>query len=289
MTKTSSSAVAPPTAATAVAGGVPDFVGDLKRQSTTSLRDLLVEQMSLTAGHLLRLSWIIRVLEERGEDLSDLRLSILPYLRLIAYGQILPEVVVRFAAYPLLLGKVSTLAEPDQRRLANGENVRLVVPIVAATTSPTEQQQSQQQQQLYTHRMVDPTKLTGEQIRQVFGKVGLRSDAEQISILDTKRANPKTLSQRDVPPKRGKVRADRQRKGVVVNRTFVQLADVLEAVGDLQAKTPASSSDEELPSGIPVSVPLSEEEHRALKVLAAQSDSTIGQLVRNALRTAGLV
>ena len=246
------------------------FVPELKAKTTEHLKQLLAEQLSLTVQSLVKLAWIVRILEERGEDLSDLRVGLLNYLRLIAYGQVLPEVVVRFAANPMVIQKISALPEPDQRRLAAGEPVRLIV------LGPDGQG--------FTHRMLDPLRLSRDQVAQVFGKAHLRPDSEQIAMLEDRRSKP-VATARD--PARGKARADRQRGGLVVNRTFVPHAAVVSALADLKSEgegdTPGMDEREN------IVVPLTPEEHRRLRITAAQGSTTMTDLVRNALRSAGLI
>jgi hypothetical protein len=78
----------------------PTAPDDLSVLSTVELRQELIKSLGITADNLVRLAWIVRLLEEKGEDLSDLKLGLLTHLRKIAYGQVLPELVVRFASSP---------------------------------------------------------------------------------------------------------------------------------------------------------------------------------------------
>ena len=246
------------------------LAAQLKDIPSPKLKAMLADQLRLTAEHLLRLAWIVRVLEERGEDLSDLKLGLLPYLRQIAFGQVLPEVVVRFASSPMLLGRVAALPEPDQRRLASGEAVKLVV--------------SGPDGQGFTHRLLDPAKMTRDQITVVFAKDHVRSESEQVALLEDRRTRPVQAGR----VRYGKARPDRVRGGLVVHRTFVSQADVLQALGGLRsdaAPTPPDADEDRSP----LVVQLASEEHRRLKVAAAQGDVSMAELVRNALRAAGLI
>lgn len=140
-----------------------------------ALQQELIDGLRLTAASLMRLACIVRILEERGKDLSDLRIGLLSYLRKIAYGQVLAEVVVRFAEHPDLMRRVSQLPIPDQERLASGEPIQLAVWRVGGGTD---------------HRMVDPLSLTKKQIGQVFGPARLRPLHEQIVRMEAKRPAP---------------------------------------------------------------------------------------------------
>lgn len=242
---------------------------DLRALSTESLRAELARQMAHTAQHLVRLACIVRVLEDRGEDLRGLVVPLLDHLRRIAYGQVLPEVVVRFADQPLLLAAVASLPIPDQRPLAAGEPLRLLVPV------PEEQGGG------WTHRLVPPARLGKAGIAQVFDRGRLRSDGEQRDWLAQKAREAAARAPR--APRRGKARADRDRGEVVVGRSRAPLADVLAALADLRPAGEEGDRTEQ------VVVPLTEAEHRHLKVTAAQGDTTMTELVRRALRAGGLL
>src|SRR5271157_1277362 len=112
----------------AVHPNLEDEYLELARLETIQLRQELTQSLHVTAAHLRRLAIIVRLLEERGEDLTDLRIGLLPYLRQIALGQILPEVIVRFAESPWMIRLVGSLPLPDQKRLSDGDRVTLVVP-----------------------------------------------------------------------------------------------------------------------------------------------------------------
>lgn len=82
-----------------------------------ALGDELGATLSLTAQHFAKLAMILRVKEERGHDLSDLKIGMVGYLRKIAYGQLLPEVLADFGHSPSLLRRISGLPTPDQTRV----------------------------------------------------------------------------------------------------------------------------------------------------------------------------
>lgn len=247
---------------------LPQPPQDLLILGTADLLRELAVQLRHTAESMMRLAWIVRILEDRGEDLSGLRLPLINHLRRIAHGQVLPELVVRFAAQPGLLNRVALLPIPDQQRLAAGESVRLVV-----------LRETPDGRRVTDHRMVDPSKLTQEQIWQVFGQDRIRSEAEQVLYLEDRVMRPATT-----PTPRGRVRPDPARGELVVNRSFVPKAEIVEALARLHEGT-----DETSPLEATFMVQLTAEEHRRLKVAAAQGDTTMAALVRNALRAAGLI
>lgn len=85
--------------------------------------------------------------------------------------------------------------------------------------------------------------------------------------------------------RRERVRADRERGGIVVGRAFARLDEVLRALAELSQ----ADYDDEAEGGGPVPVQLTAAEHRQLKIRAAQANTTMGRLVRRALAAAGLL
>lgn len=240
---------------------------ELHQMTTDELRDQLATQIQLTADHLLATALIIRELEERGEDLSDLKLGLLPYLRRIAHGQVVPELVVRYAGFPALINRLASFPLPEQRRIAAGEPVDLLV--LRGEGSDT--------------RRVDPLHLTRDQLYQVFATDHIRTAAEQAAMLEDLRNRPKAVKR----PKRSRVRADAERGGVVVGRSFAALEDVLHALAELKdADYDADLEDDET---TPTVVHLTAAEKQQLKVRAAKSNSSMADLIRRAMVSHGLI
>jgi hypothetical protein len=75
----------------------------------------LARLLGFTAENLLRLAVVVAELESRGEDLSDLKIGLLPILRQIAAGTLLPEVVVYYAGKPLAMKRIAALPPAEQR------------------------------------------------------------------------------------------------------------------------------------------------------------------------------
>jgi hypothetical protein len=194
---------------------LPPEDADLRRR----LRDMTMEQLEqgladrigFTARGLLEAAYYVREMEERGRDLSGLKNALVPYLLKIAYGQLLPEVVVRFAGKPSLIAAVGSLPIPEQRRLASGEPVRLFV------WGPDGR---------LTDRMADPLALTPRQVRQVFASDHLREKNEQALILDERREQARLPA----PEQVGKLKLDRERQVATVGRHTLTLADLKLAV-----------------------------------------------------------
>lgn len=192
------------------------WLAEFHAMTTEELKQNLAETLGLTARSLLRCACLIHVLErERSEDLSGLRIGILPHLRRIATGQLLPEVVVRFAGKPSLIAVVGNLPLDDQRRLAAGDSVALIVYADGGGR---------------TVRMMDPLNMTPRQVSQAFARDHIRHETEQHAILDDRREK----AARPIPESVGKLRIDKERGGVMVGRHFVPLADLVQAVQFLQ-------------------------------------------------------
>ena len=194
------------------------LTAEIEAFTTQQLRVELARGLQLTAQHFVRLALIVKVLESRGEDLSSLKVgSLLHHLRRIACGQMLPELLVRFAATPLLIAKVGCLPITDQQQIAAGQGVRLLV------YSPTGEA---------THRMADPIAMSGEQVKQAFDSDHIRNEAEQSLWLDERRTRSRTA-----PDRVGELRIDRVLGGAYLGKKFIPQADLVAAVAALRRKS----------------------------------------------------
>lgn len=240
---------------------------DLAAMPTEALKERLTSLLARTADDLREMASIVGELESRGEDLSALRLGIVDHLRRIAAGQLLPEVVVRFSGFPALLRIAIHLPLPDQRKLADGEPLDVAVWRDGSVD----------------WRRVDPLGMTRDQLQLVFAGDRIRTQSEQISVLESQARKPQDEKHQ---PSRRRVKADQQRGGLVIGRAFAPLADVLSALADLRG-TPIAELDDELEvSTLMLKLPANE--HTRLKILAAQSGTTMVDLVRRALYAHGL-
>lgn len=245
-----------------------DPPADLVSLSPPELRAELVRSIRMTVESLIRMSWIVRLLEEKGEDLSDIRLSILGYLRKIAYGQVSPEAVVRFAERPTILQKIASLPMPDQIKLASGSPVKVLI------RSPDGSMD---------HRMLDPTILSRNQVAQVFGPGGrLRDEAEQSCYLDDRRATTTKYGTPSIP---AKIRVDAERGGIRVGKTFVATADLLEALASMSA---GFDDDEEPDNDSLISIKLTSKQKISAGIAAKRGGVSLSTLVRRAMATCGL-
>jgi hypothetical protein len=192
------------------------WLAEFQAMTTEELKESLARAFEVTARDLLRCACLLHVLEERGEDVSDLRLGgMMTHLKRIAGGQLLPEVVVRFSGRPSLVSVIGSLPLDDQRRFSEGTLVPLLVYAPDGTR---------------TVRQADPLNMTARQVRQAFARDHVRTEAEQALLLDDRRERASL----PVPEEIGALKIDRERGGVTVGRRFIPLKDLVEAVKALQ-------------------------------------------------------
>src|SRR5688572_22830452 len=97
---------------------IPDADRDrIRSMSDAELDAAFAEALGLTAKNLLRLAALWVEKQDRGHDLSGLRVGIAAYLPAIAAGTVLAESVVKFAGHPGLLRKVASLTPAEQKRI----------------------------------------------------------------------------------------------------------------------------------------------------------------------------
>ncbi|EFS6724215.1 hypothetical protein HW181_004677, partial [Salmonella enterica] len=91
---------------------------NLASLSTLELKNELSRGLEITSRHLVYLAKIWRELENRGEDLSDIRHGMLSYLPLIANEQVEPGLVVNYAGQKTLLAALTSLPIEVQRQIS---------------------------------------------------------------------------------------------------------------------------------------------------------------------------
>lgn len=240
---------------------------ELDRLTTEALRKELASALQLTADSLLHTALIVRTLEERGEDLSELKIGLLPYLRQIAYGQVAPEVIVRFAQSPQLIRLISTLPAPDQMRLGAGDPVQIVV---------------RREDGGADHRMIDPLLLTRDQVHLVFTAGRIRPLEEQATILDDRPV--RKTSTRTI----GKIKVDAKRGVLKIGYTKITPDEARAALAELSVGE--MEIDESQDDGAKMlAVKLTEDQHRRLKMHAAERGIPMNVLALRALHAAGLI
>lgn len=148
---------------------------------------------------VVEMAWIVRIMEEEGDDLSDLCIPNRDALRKITHGQLSPEAYLRFADRPSLLKKVSALTPVEQKKLANGQ------PVQKATLLPSGETD---------HRLRDPLLLKKEELNLVFAEDHIRTVPEQVAILERLRPLPPRNPEKSVPNSKASKRlADKLKKG----------------------------------------------------------------------------
>ncbi|MHB8397391.1 MAG: hypothetical protein ACYDCI_00430 [Candidatus Limnocylindrales bacterium] len=246
----------------------------LRSLSVDELRRELARSLRMTAESLVRLALIVRSLEERGDNLSELKIGLMPYLRQIAYGQILPEVVVRYAERPALVRAISALPFPDQEHLSSGGKVEL------ALRGPNGE---------LDHRLVDPLYLDQRQIGLVFTRGRIRAIEEQIILLESSAARTVKIEPTETIDA---IKIDRKRGGLVIGRRFVPAATVVHALARLASPSDGDGDGDGDGDDARVektTVALSRSERERLREAAHRGGTHITVLVRRTLRAAGLI
>jgi hypothetical protein len=96
---------------------ISDMMSEAESSTTPLLKKQLCDLLGLTAENLIKLSVVVHVLEKRGEDLSQIKMGLLPILRNIASGSLLPEVVVMYGCQPGTMKLIAALPVDEQREV----------------------------------------------------------------------------------------------------------------------------------------------------------------------------
>lgn len=179
-------------------------MAELRAMSNDQLIAALAETMGQTAEKMARLAAIVAVLEDRGVDLSSLKMGMMDQLRLIAHGQLLPEVAARFLAQPMLLSRIAALPLSDQQELVDKGAIKIA--------------QSADDADDVLERPLG--QLTRDEIWQVFGRFGVRRIEDQRRFLRAQQARQDRVRKAG-PAEEPKVRADIQNGGAWINGMFL--------------------------------------------------------------------
>ena len=229
----------------------------LMEMSVPELRRKLTECLSRTVDELKEAANIVRALEEKGEDLSDLRSGLFNYLRLIAYDQLLPEVVVRFAGSPALMRNVAALPLPDQKRLADGGQIELAV----------------RRGTKFDTRNVAPVDLNKEQFHQVFAGGRIRSVQEQMAQLE---ARPEPEEPEVIITRPSRITSDPLHATMKIGRYTLTVEEVVKAFSGL---APINRDA----TGAGQSVTIDRYLSDPLKRMAAMGNTTVKHLIQSAI------
>lgn len=107
-----------------------DLKSSVAHASTPELKSELARLLGFTAENLVRLAIITAELEKRGEDLSELKIGLLPLLRQIALGKLHPQIVVMFAGEPMMLRDIGKLPLFQQQEIVDGTRSAIAKRIV---------------------------------------------------------------------------------------------------------------------------------------------------------------
>lgn len=153
---------------------VPTFEA-YDKMTDAQLKDELARVMGTTAESILRAAVIVKMLEDRGENLTELRIGLVWYLRRIASGQLMPEIVARFAG-SYSLERIARLPIRDQQKCLelNG--------IMVGTLEAGE----------IVVRHVPVMQMERWESRQAFANNHIREPAEQVAWMRAKNSEPKS-------------------------------------------------------------------------------------------------
>jgi hypothetical protein len=234
----------------------------LESRPTDDLLKELREIIELTQKNLIRMAALVVELESRGEDLSHLRMTIIPHLRRIAANTLLPDAAMRFIGRPLLLTQIAQLPLTEQKRLLDKPEVDVWLP------------------ESKTTKKIDLDNLHAHQSYVVFGPAGIRTPAEQRDYLRGAK-RPHQMSKRTY-----RVRPDRERGGVLIGQGFGSAAEVVTALAELTDPLTVLNLDKETETA---TVRLTEAEKKKLKALEKRRGLPEWHLIREALKALGLI
>lgn len=236
---------------------VQEYIDGFRQLDTVEIHRRLADALGRTVDGLKRAAACVRVLEERDEDLSYISGDLFGRLRLIAYGQLLPEVVFHFAGLPGLTRIIQSLPIPDQKRMAEGGKVEVAV----------------RRGDSFDTRMMAPLDMTSDQIKQVFAGGRIRPVGEQIAHLESEPVHTKVEAAR---PRAARVHIDPKAATIKVGRATVPVKEVLGSLSDLAPVDP----DADGPGG---SVTVDPDLYGPLQRMAAAGGKTVRHLVRLAI------
>lgn len=175
--------------------------------------------MQEEASGLFRKAAVLRVWEEKGRDLEEIKQlcrASFDVLRCFAQGKLIPQMSKFWPDDLVLLKTVSSLVTPDQIRVASDE--RFVVLELAPNNEIVRYERT-------------AARMTSKQLQLVFGGGSIRNEHEQQDILMSRRTRVLRLKP---PEKIGPGAMDYVRIGVDVPRGFLALSVLEEMVRALR-------------------------------------------------------
>ena len=188
-------------------------ITDLESMRTEDLIRELKNCIEISVAQIVRMAQIVRILEDRGHDLADIRLGMLSHLRLVAYGQLLPEALAKLQGSPFLLKRVASLPIPDQRKIIEADAVEVVTP-----ENPSD------------YRTVPLLALGRSEIFQVFADGALRDAGAQRSYL----RDHHPIERKPTATDGERVVFDRKRGGFLIKGEFFSRKELTQLLARLE-------------------------------------------------------
>ncbi len=98
---------------------------ELAEVSTEALKNQLRNAIGITEQAIIRVADLWQELTRRGEDLSEFRFALAPFLLPVAQGKLLPALVVSMAAQPRALQRLAALPVQEQAQLLSGMEIEV--------------------------------------------------------------------------------------------------------------------------------------------------------------------
>lgn len=189
------------------------FYGELAEEG---IRRELDKARKETAENLLRLAVLLRICEERKYEVEGIPINFRQRLLRVAYGQAVPDLLAGFWSRPFLFDRISRLPIPDQQRIAADKPIAVV----------------ERDDQGVTHRLLAPSQMDDDQIKQVLAGDHIREDqAEQLRWIDQQ--NQKREKTRATKP-RGPYEIDAKHRVVIIHQPIkLHARDLLKMLEEL--------------------------------------------------------
>lgn len=226
----------------------------IREKTTEQLKKELAQGLTIIASNVMHLGKVWRELEERGENLDDLRDTIPFWLPLIASGRLLAEAVVMFANRPAVLKALDGVPLYQQEEYINGSNIDVYTP--KATVS------------LPLKRIPSST------INHIFKDGRLLScDEQRVSIART--------AKRHKPGRKYKVRVDKKERTITVGMSTVPVIAVISALAEAAGSGEVVESNDR-PAKV-VGAKFNDDEKERIKAAAIAYGISESELMRKAV------
>lgn len=162
-----SSSTAKKTTTEAVADQSEITMSNLRSLSTSEIRGKMIGGLKLHDDNLVEVARCVLVIEERGEEITEVDEITLHSLRMIGHGTLVPSLLVPLLSRPAVLEAVSKLPIKKQLEIARDHTVNVVR---ENGTGPKTQK-------------VNVATLTGAEIVRVFYGNRMRNPREQAAMI----------------------------------------------------------------------------------------------------------